>query len=79
MSGNETCVYHDDKCEEIKEIKLNVRELFEKVNEQGGDERAMEVELKNISKRFDSLLNFMYIIGGAVVTQVVISVAQALR
>ena len=79
MSDNETCVYHDDRCEEIKEIKLNVRELFEKVNEQGGDERAMEVELKNISKRFDSLLNFMYIIGGAVVTQVVISVAQALR
>lgn len=79
MSNNETCVYHDDKCEEIKEIKLNVRELFEKVNEQGGDKRAMEVELKNISKRFDSLLNFMYIIGGAVVTQVVISVAQALR
>ena len=79
MSDNETCVYHDDRCEEIKEIKLNIRELFEKVNEQGGDERAMEVELKNISKRFDSLLNFMYIIGGAVVTQVVISVAQALR
>ena len=79
MSDNETCVYHDDRCEEIKEIKLNVRELFEKVNEQGGDKRAMEVELKNISKRFDSLLNFMYIIGGAVVTQVVISVAQALR
>ena len=79
MGDNETCVYHDDKCEEIKEIKLNIRELFEKVNEQGGDKRAMEVELKNISKRFDSLLNFMYIIGGAVVTQVVISVAQALR
>ena len=79
MSDNETCVYHDDRCEEIKEIKLNIRELFEKVNEQGGDKRAMEVELKNISKRFDSLLNFMYIIGGAVVTQVVISVAQALR
>ena len=79
MNENETCVYHDDRCEEIKEIKLNIRELFEKVNEQGGDKRAMEVELKNISKRFDSLLNFMYIIGGAVVTQVVISVAQALR
>ena len=64
---------------EIKEIKENIRELFGKVNEQGGDKKAMEVELKNISKRFDSLLTFMYVIGGAVVTQVVVSVAQALK
>ena len=39
----------------------------------------MEVELKNISKRFDSLLTFMCVIGGVVVTQVVVSVAQALK
>ena len=79
MGDNETCVYHDDRCAEIKEIKENIKELFDKVNEQGGDEKAMEVELKNISKRFDSLLTFMYVIGGAVVTQVVVSVAQALK
>ena len=39
-------------------------------------------EIKNIQikmKRFDSLLTFMYVIGGAVVTQVVVSVAQALK
>ena len=79
MGGNETCVYHDDRCAESKEIKENIKELFGKVNEQGGDTKAMEVELKNISKRFDSLLTFMYVIGGAVVTQVVVSVAQALK
>ena len=45
-----TCVYHDDRCAEIKEIKENIKELFGKVNEQGGDKKAMEVELKNISK-----------------------------
>jgi len=79
MGDNETCVYHDDRCAEIKDIKENIKELFGKVNEQGGDKKAMEVELKNISKRFDSLLTFMYVIGGAVVTQVVVSVAQALK
>ena len=79
MGDNETCVYHDDRCAEIKEIKENIKELFGKVNEQGGDKKAMEVELKNISERFDSLLTFMYVIGGAVVTQVVVSVAQALK
>ena len=66
MGDNETCVYHDDRCAEIKEIKENIKELFGKVNEQGGDKKAMEVELRNISKRFDSLLTFMYVIGGAV-------------
>ena len=37
MGDNETCVYHDDRCAEIKEIKENIKELFGKVNEQGGD------------------------------------------
>ena len=80
MGDNETCVYHDDRCAEIKEIKENIKELFGKVNEQGGDKKAMDIVTgKNISKRFDSLLTFMYVIGGAVVTQVVVSVAQALK
>ena len=65
MDDNETCVYHDDRRAEIKEIKENIKELFGKVNEQWGDKKAMEVVLKDISKRFDSLLTFMYVIGGA--------------
>ena len=48
MGDNETCVYHDDRCAEIKEIKENIKELFGKVNEQGGDKKAMEVELKSL-------------------------------
>ena len=39
MGDNETCVYHDDRCAEIKEIKENIKELFGKVNEQWGDEK----------------------------------------